>query len=181
METSASSSLQYPMPLMTLSSGRFMAHESTQLLTRSWRNYCPPLVSIQLLLRAKKRSRLDAKLPRKLLQYERTTVSTTSKVGHRCHPFRGTISKLLVDCLCQIHRKRGTLGFFGGLGDVTRFRAPPPPKATTAEFEKYLVQVKAQGHRNSTVRKAYDTETAYFWRESSPMRVPRVDPSHDTS
>jgi len=60
---------------------------------------------------------------------------------------------------------------FGGLGDVTRFRAPPPPKPDSAEFETALYFVKAQGSRNSTVRKSYDTQTAYFWRESSPMYV----------
>jgi hypothetical protein len=58
---------------------------------------------------------------------------------------------------------------FGGLGDVTRFRAPPPPAATAPEYEEFLDFVKAQGERNSTVRKPYDTETAYFWRESSPI------------
>jgi hypothetical protein len=60
---------------------------------------------------------------------------------------------------------------FAGVGDVKRFRAPPPPKATGKDYETYLVQVKEQGERNSTVRNAYDTETAYFWRESSPMYV----------
>lgn len=58
---------------------------------------------------------------------------------------------------------------FGGLGDVKRFRAPPPPNATSPGYEPYLIQVKTQGERNSTVRKPYDTQTAYFWRESSPM------------
>jgi hypothetical protein len=58
---------------------------------------------------------------------------------------------------------------FGGLGDVTRFRAPPPPNVTSPEYEPFLDFVKGQGARNSTVRKPYDTETAYFWRESSPM------------
>jgi hypothetical protein len=58
---------------------------------------------------------------------------------------------------------------FGGLGDVTRFRAPPPPKVTDPEYEEHLLYVKNQGQRNSQVRKPYDTETAYFWRESSPM------------
>lgn len=58
---------------------------------------------------------------------------------------------------------------FGGLGDVTRFRAPPPPNVTSPEYKPFLDFVKEQGARNSTVRKPYDTETAYFWRESSPM------------
>ena len=58
---------------------------------------------------------------------------------------------------------------FGGVGDVKRFRAPPPPSATSPEYESFVIQVKTQGERNSTVRTTYDTETAYFWRESSPM------------
>ncbi|PSN59912.1 acid phosphatase/Vanadium-dependent haloperoxidase [Corynespora cassiicola Philippines] len=58
---------------------------------------------------------------------------------------------------------------FGGVGDVTRFRAPPPPNATSPEYEPFLDQVKSQGARNSTVRTPYDTETAYYWRESSPI------------
>lgn len=58
---------------------------------------------------------------------------------------------------------------FGGLGDVKRFRAPPPPNVTSPEYEPFIDFVKTQGARNSTVRKPYDTETAYFWRESSPM------------
>ncbi|CAI6336703.1 unnamed protein product [Periconia digitata] len=66
------------------------------------------------------------------------------------------------------------LRLFGGLGDVTRFRAPPPPNATSPEYEPYLDYVKAQGARNSTVRTPYDTETAYFWRESSPIAWNRL-------
>ncbi|KAL2059837.1 hypothetical protein VTL71DRAFT_9992, partial [Oculimacula yallundae] len=58
---------------------------------------------------------------------------------------------------------------FGGVGDVTRFRAPAPPAPGSAEFETALNYVKTQGARNSTIRKAYDTETAYFWKESSPI------------
>jgi hypothetical protein len=58
---------------------------------------------------------------------------------------------------------------FGGLGDVTRFRAPPPPSINSSGYEDFLLYVKQQGARNSTVRRSYDTETAYFWRESSPM------------
>jgi hypothetical protein len=60
---------------------------------------------------------------------------------------------------------------FGGLGDVKKYRAPPPPNVNSTEYEKFLLYVKEQGERNSTVRKPYDTETAYFWRESSPMLV----------
>ncbi|KAK3362457.1 phosphatidic acid phosphatase type 2/haloperoxidase [Lasiosphaeria hispida] len=56
---------------------------------------------------------------------------------------------------------------FAALGDLTRFRAPPPPNVTAKEYETHLVYVKAQGGLNSTVRTAYDTDTAYFWRESS--------------
>lgn len=58
---------------------------------------------------------------------------------------------------------------FGGLGDIRRFRAPPPPNVNSSEYEATLIQVKEQGLRTSTVRTPYDTETAYYWRESSPM------------
>ncbi|KAF2432425.1 acid phosphatase/Vanadium-dependent haloperoxidase [Tothia fuscella] len=58
---------------------------------------------------------------------------------------------------------------FGGLGDVKRFRAPPPPSVTDPRYEAILNYTKAYGSRNSTVRSAYDTESAYFWRESSPI------------
>lgn len=58
---------------------------------------------------------------------------------------------------------------FGGVGDVKKFRAPTPPSVNSSGYEVYFDYVKSQGNRNSTVRKAYDTETAYFWRESSPM------------
>jgi hypothetical protein len=60
---------------------------------------------------------------------------------------------------------------FGGVGDVTRFRAPPPPDVRSDEYEPYLEFVRTQGERNSSVRQQYDTETAYLWRESSPMYV----------
>ncbi|KAK7182477.1 hypothetical protein DPSP01_010633 [Paraphaeosphaeria sporulosa] len=63
---------------------------------------------------------------------------------------------------------------FGGLGDVKRFRAPAPPNATSPEYEPFIDFVKAQGARNSSVRKPYDTETAYFWRESSPIQWNRL-------
>jgi hypothetical protein len=56
---------------------------------------------------------------------------------------------------------------FAGLGDVSRFRAPAPPKTNSAEYEAQALYVKEQGALNSTVRTTYDTDTAYFWRESS--------------
>jgi hypothetical protein len=60
---------------------------------------------------------------------------------------------------------------FGGVGDVEQFRAPPPPSVNSSEYEEILLFVKEQGARNSTVRTPYDTDTAYIWRESSPMLV----------
>lgn len=58
---------------------------------------------------------------------------------------------------------------FGGVGDITKFRAPPPPSVNSSDYEAIVEYVIAQGERNSTVRTAYNTETAYFWRESSPI------------
>lgn len=59
---------------------------------------------------------------------------------------------------------------FGGLGDVTRFRAPAPPAIDSPEYEHILNFVKEQGERNSTARSTYNNETAFFWRESSPIQ-----------
>jgi len=56
---------------------------------------------------------------------------------------------------------------FAGLGDITRFRAPPPPKIDSAKYEADVLYVKEQGSLGSSARKPYDTDTAYFWRESS--------------
>lgn len=56
---------------------------------------------------------------------------------------------------------------FAALGDITKFRAPPPPAVSTKEAEENLLEVLAIGGLNSTERSAYDTDTAYFWRESS--------------
>lgn len=60
---------------------------------------------------------------------------------------------------------------FAAVGNVTQFSLPPPPDPTKAGYQDYLLYVKTQGEANSTVRKAYDTDTAYFWRESSPTYV----------
>ncbi|KAH6853995.1 phosphatidic acid phosphatase type 2/haloperoxidase [Chaetomium sp. MPI-CAGE-AT-0009] len=56
---------------------------------------------------------------------------------------------------------------FAALGDITRFRPPPPPPTNSTEYEEELLYVKEQGALNSSVRSDYDTDTAYFWRESS--------------
>lgn len=56
---------------------------------------------------------------------------------------------------------------FGGVGSLSKFRSAPPPATTSHEYEKSVLYVKEQGERNSTVRAKFDTETAYYWRESS--------------
>ncbi|KAK4127025.1 acid phosphatase/Vanadium-dependent haloperoxidase, partial [Parathielavia appendiculata] len=56
---------------------------------------------------------------------------------------------------------------FAGLGEVSEFRAPPPPAINSTTYEEQVRYVKEQGSLNSTARTPYDTETAYFWRESS--------------
>ena len=58
---------------------------------------------------------------------------------------------------------------FAGLRNVTRFRAAPPPSISSEDYESYVLYVKEQGEQNSTARTPFDTDTAYFWRESSPM------------
>lgn len=59
---------------------------------------------------------------------------------------------------------------FADVGDVTQFSLPPPPdpKGAGTAYQTDLLYVKLQGEWNSTVRTSYDTDTAYFWRESSP-------------
>ncbi|KAK3300605.1 phosphatidic acid phosphatase type 2/haloperoxidase [Chaetomium fimeti] len=56
---------------------------------------------------------------------------------------------------------------FAGLGDITRFRPPPPPPTDSKQYEEELLYVKEQGSLDSSARSEYDTDTAYFWRESS--------------
>jgi hypothetical protein len=56
---------------------------------------------------------------------------------------------------------------FGGVGDVKQFKVPPPPKPNSPEYEKHIDRVKTIGDRNSTTRSKFETETAYYWRESS--------------
>lgn len=41
---------------------------------------------------------------------------------------------------------------FGGLGDISKYRAPPPPAADSPEFEEFLVQVYEQGGNESSQR-----------------------------
>jgi len=57
---------------------------------------------------------------------------------------------------------------FADVGNVTQFSLPPPPKPEDADYQSYLLYVKEQGQDTSTVRTPFDTDTAYFWRESSP-------------
>lgn len=60
---------------------------------------------------------------------------------------------------------------WAALGDVNQFQVSPPPSISDPSYETDLLYVKAQGEQNSTVRTAYDTDTALFWRESSPVYV----------
>jgi hypothetical protein len=59
---------------------------------------------------------------------------------------------------------------FADLGSVDQFDLPPPPDPTGPgpDYQNDLLYVKEQGEANSTVRLPFDTDTAYFWRESSP-------------
>ncbi|KXX79426.1 Vanadium chloroperoxidase [Madurella mycetomatis] len=56
---------------------------------------------------------------------------------------------------------------FAAIGNISRFRAPPPPKIDSEEYEAQVLYVKEYGSLDSTSRTPYDTDTAYFWRESS--------------
>lgn len=56
---------------------------------------------------------------------------------------------------------------FAGIGNLSQFIVAPPPDLKSAAYVAPFQYVKAQGAQNSTVRTAFDTQTAYFWRESS--------------
>jgi hypothetical protein len=61
---------------------------------------------------------------------------------------------------------------WANVGDVTQFQVAPPPSVYDSGYEASLLYARAQGEQNSTVRTPYDTDTAYFWRESAPVYVP---------
>lgn len=61
------------------------------------------------------------------------------------------------------------LRLFGGLDDMTKYRAPRPPAPESPDFEEYLIQVYEQGGNISVNFTEYDTETTWFCLESSPM------------
>jgi hypothetical protein len=63
---------------------------------------------------------------------------------------------------------------FGGLHNITAFRAPPPPSLNSSVYEGFLNYTKARGEKNSTVRTPHDTETAFFWRETSTIQWNRL-------
>jgi hypothetical protein len=63
---------------------------------------------------------------------------------------------------------------FGGLKNITAYRAPPPPSLNSSAYEGFLNYTKSQGEKNSTVRTPYDTETAFFWRETSTIQWNRL-------
>ncbi|TID16480.1 acid phosphatase/Vanadium-dependent haloperoxidase [Venturia nashicola] len=63
---------------------------------------------------------------------------------------------------------------FAAVGNVSQFTVPDPPKVSDPAYEGYVAYVKAHGERNSSVRTPHDTDTAYFWRESSPTVWNRI-------
>jgi hypothetical protein len=63
---------------------------------------------------------------------------------------------------------------FGGLQNITHFRAPPYPSLNPLAYEAFLNYTKAQGERNSKTCTPYETETAFFWRETSTIQRNRL-------
>lgn len=61
---------------------------------------------------------------------------------------------------------------WAGIGDITAFRGPPPLPISDPKYEADVLELKEIGAQNSTKRTAYQTDTAYFWRESSVTYVP---------
>lgn len=60
---------------------------------------------------------------------------------------------------------------FGGIDDLTKFRAPAPPEATGEGYEEWVIEIRDLGGRESTVRTEDETHIAYFWLESSVAYV----------
>jgi hypothetical protein len=58
------------------------------------------------------------------------------------------------------------------LPEIESFLPPPPPALESAEYAEALNQVKAIGSKTSTVRTAYQTETAVFWSDFSYTSMP---------
>lgn len=65
---------------------------------------------------------------------------------------------------------------WAGIGDITAFRGPPPLPISDPKYEADVLELKEIGAQNSTKRTAYQTDTAYFWRESSVTYVPPPPP-----
>lgn len=70
---------------------------------------------------------------------------------------------------------------WAGIGDIAAFRGPPPLPISDPKYEADVLELKEIGAQNSTKRTAYQTDTAYFWRESSVTYVPYLPPPLDTA
>lgn len=59
-----------------------------------------------------------------------------------------------------------------GIDQVERFVPPPPPSLDSPEYAASLQEVQAIGGKISSVRTAYETETAVFWSDFSYTSMP---------
>jgi membrane-associated phospholipid phosphatase len=68
----------------------------------------------------------------------------------------------------------------------SQFLPPGPPSLTSARWAQDLAEVQAYGSATSTVRTAWETETARFWQSDTPVAVwnrvaDDLAESHDTT
>jgi membrane-associated phospholipid phosphatase len=59
-----------------------------------------------------------------------------------------------------------------GVDEVARFVPPPPPALESPEYAAAVQEVQAIGGKTSTVRTAYQTQTAVFWSDFSYTSMP---------
>lgn len=57
------------------------------------------------------------------------------------------------------------------LTSASQFLPPGPPLLTSARWEQDLAEVKELGSATSTVRTAWETETARFWQSDTPVAM----------
>jgi hypothetical protein len=64
------------------------------------------------------------------------------------------------------------------LASPAQFRPAPPPALTSARYARDFDEVKTLGSAMSTMRSAFDTQTAQFWQSATPVVI--WDPVADT-
>ncbi|KAJ3118614.1 hypothetical protein HK098_005898 [Nowakowskiella sp. JEL0407] len=60
------------------------------------------------------------------------------------------------------------------LDSIANYRLPPPPKLNSVEYLGNLTEVNNYGQARSSSRSEYDTITAYYWMDSTPIRFNKI-------